>query len=313
MESAKTGRRSWELTKKAAADVRGGRRSCKDAYTTAKNLADGNCALWAVFFFALLDGGMDAQSAEEVLFMKGAKPVARKAMTDFLILCRQCIVDYTRLSGKMFYSAKGRAKTEEEVNELLCSSGEITCHSEWELTILLVNGYFDVSGVCVLGELMGLPDTQVVQEYATGLVNVLSAESPPPKSNLVMHRGKHFEALVPKVNFSLVVVFNFILISKCSKIPPMRLYSPFLAFCLVVSPGKHAEAQRYIWSPPRLDLGGGVPHRASQNELRCARGPGRHSAQYACTAVTSACQPHSCRAQGESGKRSPFAKLLDLC
>lgn len=209
MESDKRDSRAerfpWELTEATASDVLEGRLAWKEVYSPIKNPADGSCGLWAIFSFALIKGGMDAQLAQEVLLLKGASPVDRKAMDDLLMLCRQRIVDYTTRKGGVFFD-KRHTRTAEELDEI-CRSGEIKSMNEWNYVVPKKNAYLDEYAVCILGELMGLPDTTVVTESTTifGFVDVLTAQPPSSKSNQVWYRKGHFEALVPKVNVVSVV------------------------------------------------------------------------------------------------------------
>lgn len=195
-------RKAWELTDATASDVLEGRLAWKEAFSTIKNPADGSCGLWAMFVFALIDVGMDAQSAQEVLLLKGASPVDTKAVDDLLMLCRQRIVDYNTRKGSVFFDEEGPVRTAKELDEI-CRSGEIKSMNEWNYVVPKKNAYLDEYAVCILGELMGLPDTTVVTESTTttyGIVDVLTAQPPSSKSNHVWYRKGHFEALVPKVN-----------------------------------------------------------------------------------------------------------------
>lgn len=251
-KAQKQRKREREWAKKKAAEFLHGACSWKDAYSVISNLADGNCGIWAVFLHALLDGGMDARTAQEVLSLKGASPDAREAMKGFMILCRERVVNYARLTGQTFYPADGPARTDEELQELL-RSGKIKSQSEWEFVHLMVNAFFDEEGVRLLGELFGLQGTRVVMEGIAGqLVDVNAVELPttgPPLSNLILHRGTHFESMVPKVKHPLIVAMisvKFVLEYEEVHQPPASMclaYKSFLAFFLF-SPGKHEEAQR---------------------------------------------------------------------
>lgn len=179
-------------------------RSWRDALTAVRNRSDGNCGAWSVFLHALRDGGMEAREAQVVLSLDGATSEAKKAMTDFILLCRKRIVQYAACTGETFYPSAGPTRTDEEIDESLRSAGQIRSHSEWELVVRKLYSYLDDEAVCILRKIFGLPDTQVVQEDITGqcLVDVNANQLPCTgllRDNLVLHRGHHFEAVVPKV------------------------------------------------------------------------------------------------------------------
>ena len=193
-------KRERDLVKEAAANVLQDASSWIDAYTVVQNIADGNCALWAVFFHALLDGGMDARTAHAVLSVKNASPEEWAAWRNFMMLCRERVVDYARRTGQTFYPVNGPGRTEEQLGELF-RGGRIRTDGEWELAHLTKDSYFCDEGVRLLGELLGLHDTRVVQERDTGLFDVKSGELTAtglPMSNMVLHRGHHFMAMIPK-------------------------------------------------------------------------------------------------------------------
>lgn len=192
-------KRERDLVKEAAANVLQGASSWMHTYTVVRNIADGNCALWAVFFLVLLDGGMDARTAHAVLSLKDASPEERAAIKDFMMLCRK-VVGYARLTGQTLYPVNGPVRTEEQLRELF-RGGEIRTDGEWELAHLKKDSYFCEEGARLLGELLGLHGTTVVQECDTGLFDVKSGELTDtglPMSNLVLRRGHHSEAMIPK-------------------------------------------------------------------------------------------------------------------
>lgn len=193
-------KRERDLAKNLAAEVLQKVSSWRHVYTVMSNLSDGNCGLWAVFLHALVDGGMDARTAQEFLSLKGASPQDRVAMKDLTMLCRERVVDYARLTGQTFGPVDGPVRTEDEIGELL-RGGKIRSHSEWELVHLTKDSYFCDEGVRLLGELFGLHGTRVVQDYGKGLFDTTTGrltDTCLPMSNLVLHRGHHFEALVDK-------------------------------------------------------------------------------------------------------------------
>lgn len=164
--------------------------------------ANGDCSMHSVFFHTLVGGGMHARAAQHVLSMKGASPAARELMDRLVVLCRQRVVDYARLTGQKFYH-EGPVRADEELGDLL-RFGNIKTHGEWELVHLSIDGFFDEEGVRLAGELFKLLHTRVVMEERDGkrLVDVNAVGLPtsgPPRSNLVLHRGHHFAPLLAKV------------------------------------------------------------------------------------------------------------------
>lgn len=175
-----------------------------------------------VFLLVLRDGGMDARAAQEVLSMDGASPDAVTAMADFVLLCRQRIVEYASATGQVFYT--GPHKTDEEIEELIKSTAKIGSQGDWEILILLAGSFLDEHAVLILAKLLGLPNVQIVQEVRTQLVDVVTPadELGPPLplgQNLLLHCPgcAHLEALGLKVKNALI------LFRRCIRVPKKNI------------------------------------------------------------------------------------------
>lgn len=176
-------------------------------YRALRNRGEGDCAMLGVFLLVLRDGGMDAHAAQEVLSLDGASPDAATALANFMLLCRQRIVEYASATGQAFYPTNGPHKTDEEIEELIKSTANIGSQGDWEILMLLAGCFLDEFAVLILAKLLGLPDIQIVQEIGTQLVDAAvtpADELGPPLplgQNLLLHRpgSAHFEALGLKV------------------------------------------------------------------------------------------------------------------
>lgn len=94
-------------------------------YRALRNRGRGNCALLGVFLLVLRDGGMDARAAQEVLSLDGASSDAATALMNFMLLCRQRIVEYASATGQAFYPVNGPHRTDVAIDELIKSTANI--------------------------------------------------------------------------------------------------------------------------------------------------------------------------------------------
>ncbi|CAN0434541.1 unnamed protein product, partial [Pylaiella littoralis] len=122
-------------------------------------------------------------------------------MVDFILLCRILIVKYRTMSGKGdgFFCTDSSVMTSAEIVSAATSVADISSLHEWKRCILHLGGYVDNRSVFVLGELLGLPDIQIVKENGQRLVDANLPGTASLGADRVLHHGEHFEALLAKV------------------------------------------------------------------------------------------------------------------
>lgn len=175
--------------------------SWRDVYTTVPNRGQGDCGILAVILIVLVRGGMDARAAQRVLSLQDASPEATTAMVDFILLCRNLIVKYRTISGKGdgFFCTDSSDMTSAEIASAATSVADIRSLRDWERCILHPGGYVDDRSVFLPGELLGLPDVQIVKEDGQRLVDANLPDTASLGADMVLHHGEHFEALLAKV------------------------------------------------------------------------------------------------------------------
>ena len=176
----------------------------------------GNCGFFAIFQGVLIRRGMDADTVQAVLSLGGATPEHQEAMKEFILLCRQRLVDYRRETRRSFYPTAGFARTEEEIEDLAVSGGAICSDPEWDFVMLHARGQIDDEAVMILGKMLGLLDFAVLEESDDGVDFIdRDANRVPldgkPMEFAVVHRAGHFQGCVPKVRSTLNALLNALL------------------------------------------------------------------------------------------------------
>ncbi|CAN0339210.1 unnamed protein product, partial [Ectocarpus sp. 6 AP-2014] len=171
--------------------------SWRDVYKAIPNRGQGDCGPLSVIFLALHRGGMDAHTAQCVLSTQ------RKELADFILLCRELIVEYQAATGEggaFFVSQSDSDKPDADIKSMAKSTADICTLEDWKRVTLCPGGYLDDKALVILGKLLLREVIQLVKEDGIGGERIVDAREPSALlgANLVLHRGAHFEALLPK-------------------------------------------------------------------------------------------------------------------
>lgn len=77
---------------------------------------------------------------------------------------RKLIVEYAARTGQRLYPVDSPPKTDEELEKLAKSNADMGSQRDWDLVTAVEGSYLDENAVLVIGKLLGLLGTGIVQE-----------------------------------------------------------------------------------------------------------------------------------------------------
>lgn len=78
------------------------------------------------------------------------------------------------------------AKTDAEIKSMIQSTTDIGSLRDWEHITLSLGAYLDDRVLFVLGKLLGPPDIKIVKEDGQRIVDALTLETAPLRTNMVL-------------------------------------------------------------------------------------------------------------------------------